>query len=120
MELWGARVERGSVEMFPILEDVLARAGLKVEFLQQAVCAHLEGMREQFGEYFGEETMANQWVRNPFSFPVTLKDGLSAGEEEALAELSCDMDLKQRMSDVSLAHFWLSVGTEFPQLSMKI
>ncbi|XP_032376013.1 zinc finger BED domain-containing protein 5-like [Etheostoma spectabile] len=119
LELWGARVERGSVEMFPTLEDVLARAELKVECLQQVVCAHLEGMRKQFGEYFGEETMANQWVRNPFSFPVTLKDGLSAGEEEALAELSCDMDLKQRMSDVSLAHFWLSVGTEFPQLSTK-
>uniref|UniRef100_A0A3Q2PQY9 Uncharacterized protein n=1 Tax=Fundulus heteroclitus TaxID=8078 RepID=A0A3Q2PQY9_FUNHE len=91
LELWSARVERGSVEI----------------------------MRKQFGEYFGEETMTNQWVRNPFSFPVTLKDGLSAGEEEALAELSCDMDLKQRMTDMSLAHFWLSVGTEFPQLSTK-
>lgn len=68
---------------------------------------------------FGEEAMPNQWVRNPFSFPVMLKDGLSVGEEEALAELSSDMDLKQRMRDMSCVHLWLSVETEFPHLSSK-
>ena len=48
----------------------------------------------QFGDYFGEDTLANQWVRNPFSFPVTPRDGLTLQEEEALVELNSNMDLK--------------------------
>lgn len=119
MDLWCARVERGLVEMFPTLEDVVGRAGLQLDSIQQVVIAHLKGLREQFGEYFGEETLANQWVRNPFSFPVTPCDRLTMQEEEAVLELNSNMDLKQKMSKVSLAHFWLSVETEFPHLSKK-
>ncbi|KAK0146558.1 Zinc finger BED domain-containing protein 5 [Merluccius polli] len=87
--------------------------------VQQVVIAHLKGLREQFGDYFGEETSANQWVRDPFSFPVTPHDGLTLQEEEALVELNSNMDLKQKMSEVSLAHFLLSVETEFPHLTKK-
>lgn len=116
--LWCARVEWRSVEMFPTLEDVLGRAGLQLDSIQQVVIAHLKGLREQFGEYFGEETLANQWVRNPFSFPVTLRDRLTMQEEEAVLELNSNMDLKQKMTKDHL-HFWLSVETEFPQLSKK-
>ncbi|XP_053170201.1 zinc finger BED domain-containing protein 5-like [Scomber japonicus] len=119
LDLWCARVERGSVEMFPTLDDVVEKTGLQLEFVQQVVIAHLKGLREQFGDYFGEETLANQWVRNPFSFPVTPRDGLTLQEEEALVELNSNMDLKQKMSEGSLAHFWLSVETEFPHLTKK-
>lgn len=42
-------------EMFPTLEDVVGRAGLQ----RTAGCYCIfEGLREQFGEYFGEETLA--------------------------------------------------------------
>jgi hypothetical protein len=119
LDLWCARVKRGSVEMFPTLEDVVEKAGLQLGTVQQVVIAHLEGLREQFGEYFGEEILANQWVRNPFSFPVSPCDRLTMQEEEALVELNSNMDLKQKMTEVSLAHFWLSVKTEFPHLSKK-
>ncbi|XP_073337223.1 zinc finger BED domain-containing protein 5-like [Pagrus major] len=119
LDLWCARVERGSVEMFPTLEDVVEKTGLQLDCVRQVVIAHLKGLREQFGDYFGEETLANQWVRNPFSFPVTPRDGLTLQEEEALVELNSNMDLKQKMSEVSLAHFWLSVETKFPHLTKK-
>ena len=116
--MWCTRLEQGSVEMFPTLEDVVEKTGLQLDCVQQLVIEHLKGLREQFGDYFGE-LLANLWVRNPFSFPVTLHDGLTMQEEEALVELSSNMDLKQKMSEVSLAHFWLSVQTEFPQLAKK-
>nr|XP_033506785.1 zinc finger BED domain-containing protein 5-like [Epinephelus lanceolatus] len=119
LDLWCACVEQGSVEMFPTLEDVVEQTGLQLNCVQQVVIAHLKGLREQFGDYFGEETLANQWVRNPFSFPVTPRDGLTLQEEEALVELNSNMDLKQKMGEVSLAHFWLSVETEFPHLTKK-
>ena len=105
--------------MFPTLEDILEQAGLQLRTVQQVVIAHLEGLREQFREYFGEGSLANQWVRNPFSFPVSPCDRLTMQEEEALVELCSNMDLKQKMSEVSLEHFWLSVETEFPHLSKK-
>lgn len=86
------------MEMFPTLEDVVEKTGLQLDCVQQVVITHLQGLREQFGDYFGEETLANLWVRNPFSFPVTPRDGLTLQEEEALVELNSNMDLKQKMS----------------------
>ncbi|XP_056243076.1 zinc finger BED domain-containing protein 5 [Seriola aureovittata] len=97
LDLWCTRVERGSVEMFPILEDVVEQTGLQLNCVQQVVIPNFKGLREQFGDFLGEETLANQWVRNPFSFPVTLRDGLTLQEEEALVELNSNMDLKQKM-----------------------
>ena len=86
------------------------------------VCFPSSAMRwahlEQFREYFGD-TKANQWVGNPFIFPAELRDGLSIQEEEALLDLSSNMELQQKIREVSLAHFWLSVETEFPSLSVK-
>lgn len=88
--LWCARVERGLVEMFSTLEDV-GRAGLQQDTVLQVISVHLKVLHEQYGEYFGEETLANQCVRNPFSFPVTLREGLTMQEEEALTELNSNM-----------------------------
>lgn len=74
--LWCARVERGLVEMFSTLKDV-GGAGLQLDTVLQVITMHLKGFHEQIGEYFGEETLANQRVRNTFSFPVTLREGLT-------------------------------------------
>uniref|UniRef100_A0A665UYW9 DUF4371 domain-containing protein n=1 Tax=Echeneis naucrates TaxID=173247 RepID=A0A665UYW9_ECHNA len=118
LDLWCACIERGSVEMFPTLEDVMEKTELQLDCVQQVVIADLKGLREHFGDYFGEETLSNQWVRNTFSFPVTPRDGLTMQSEEALVELNSNMDFKQKMSEASLAH-WLSVETEFPHLTKK-
>ncbi|KAK7158596.1 hypothetical protein R3I94_005049 [Phoxinus phoxinus] len=63
--------------------------------------------------------MGNQWVRNPFSFPSTLSDGLSLQEEEALVDLSSNVDLKQKLAEMPITRFWLSVESEFRQISTK-
>ena len=89
-----------------------------LDCVQQVVIAHLQGFVSSL-ETILEETLANQWVRNPFFFPVTSRDGLTLQEEEALVKLNSYMDLKQKISEVSLAHFWLSVETEFPHLTKK-
>lgn len=58
---WCARVEQGLVEMFSTLEDV-GRAGLQLDTVLQVITVYLKGLHEQIGEYFGEETLANQCV----------------------------------------------------------
>ncbi|KAJ7987904.1 hypothetical protein DPEC_G00331430 [Dallia pectoralis] len=63
--------------------------------------------------------MGNQWVRNPFAFPATPSDGLSLQEEEALVDLSSNVDLKQRRVEMPITRFWLSVESEFRQISTK-
>ena len=63
--------------------------------------------------------MGNQWVRNLFSFSATPRDGLSLQEEEVLVELSSNMDLKQRLGEMQITHFWLSVESEFRQISTE-
>ncbi|XP_061587400.1 zinc finger BED domain-containing protein 5-like [Cololabis saira] len=111
------------VAMLAYLSDIVDRINTLNTSLQGKEChvflAHDQGLREQFGDYFEEESLANQWVRNPFSFPVTPRDGLTMQEEEALVQLNSNMDLKQKMREVSLAQFWLSVETEFPHLTNK-
>ena len=71
------------------------------------------------GEWFQEETLANQWVRNPFSFLVTTVNGLTPPEEEALINLISNMDLEKRMNEMLLGWFWLFVETKFPTLFRK-
>lgn len=63
--------------------------------------------------------MRNQWVRNPFSFLATHRDDLSLQDEEALAELSSNVDLKQKLGEMPIMRFWLSVENEFPQICTK-
>lgn len=46
LDLCWARVEQGSAEKFPTLENVLEKAGLAVS------TAHLKGLRKQFRDYF--------------------------------------------------------------------
>ena len=51
-----AFVELDLVEMVPTLEDVVGKARLQLDSAQQST--RLNGLCE----YFGEETMASQWV----------------------------------------------------------
>ena len=60
LDLWCACVEWGLVEMFPTLEDVVEKTGLRLDCVLQVVIAHLKGFCEKLGDYFGEETLANQ------------------------------------------------------------
>ncbi|XP_062254936.1 zinc finger BED domain-containing protein 5 [Platichthys flesus] len=119
LDVWCARIGRGSVEMFPTLEDTLEKTAQPLSSVKPVISAHLSGLRDQFGEYFGEEPLGNQWVRNPFSFPPTVRDDLSIHEEEALVELSSNVDLKQRLVEMPITQFWLSIESEFPHVSAK-
>lgn len=45
---------------------------------------------------------------------------LSMGEQESLIELLCDDSLKAKFqSSISRSHFWLSIKSEYPELSEK-
>lgn len=78
--------------MFPAVEDVLGSAGLKLNSVQQVFVVHLKDLHAQFGVYFGEETLSNQWVKNSFSFPVTPCDRLTMQKKEGLVRLNFNMD----------------------------
>ena len=77
LDLWAMHVEQGSVEMFSTVEDVMTRADLPLVTIQPVITEHLRGMCRQFGQYFTEEMMKDQWIRNPFMFNPTPSDGLS-------------------------------------------
>ena len=119
LDLWAMHVEQGSVEMFSTVEDVMTRADLPLVTIQPVITEHLRGMCRQFGQYFTEETVKDQWILNPFMFNPTPSDGLSIHEKEALTDLTADRELQQKITRVSIGSFWLSVENEYPSLTEK-
>ena len=119
LDLWAMHVEQGSVEMFSTVEDVMTRADLPLVTIQPVITEHLRGTCRQFGQYFTEETVKDQWILNPFMFNPTPSDGLSIHEKEALTDLTADRELQQKITCISIGSFWLSVENEFPSLTEK-
>ncbi|XP_068212657.1 zinc finger BED domain-containing protein 5-like [Palaemon carinicauda] len=58
------------------------------------------------------------WIRNPF-MNIPFNIGLQLCEEEKLATISSDRDLKIKHSTVPIDSFWISVQEEYPTLSKK-
>ncbi|KAM4592425.1 zinc finger BED domain-containing protein 5-like [Odontesthes bonariensis] len=119
LDLWATRVDQGSLEMFSTVEDVMTRADLPLDTILPVISEHLRGMCRQFGEHFTEDTVKHEWIRNPFLFNPTPSDGLSIHEKEALADLTADRELQQKITRVSIGSFWLSVENEYQTLTEK-
>nr|ABF20549.1 transposase [Danio rerio] len=118
LDLWATRVGKGCLDMFPTLADFMQEAG-SVVHIQPLVAEHLRGLCQQFTHYFSNETIQDEWIRNPFKFKPAESDVLSIQDEEALIDLTSNHELQQMITHSSIEHFWLSVQNEFPELTQK-
>ncbi|XP_068220474.1 zinc finger BED domain-containing protein 5-like [Palaemon carinicauda] len=78
-----------------------------------------KALDENIDHYFPSlSTEKYDWIRNPFmNIPSNI--GLQLCEEEELATISSDRDLKIKHSTVPIDSFWISVQEEYPTLSKK-
>ncbi len=109
LDLWATHVEKGCLDMFPMLADFMQEAGPTVVPIQPLVAEHLRGLCQQFTHYFSNKTIQDDWIRNPFKFKPAESDALSMQDEEALIDLTSNHELEQMITHSSIGHFWLSV-----------
>ncbi len=90
-----------------------ARGRPTVVHIQHLVAEHLRGLCQQFTQYFSNETIQDEWIRNPFKFKPAESDALSMQDKEALIDLTSNHELEQMITHSSIGHFWLSVQNDF-------
>ncbi|XP_042858681.1 zinc finger BED domain-containing protein 5-like [Penaeus japonicus] len=116
LERWAVRVDGGSVEMFPELEEFMEENELSVDNVKVMITTHLRGLVAHFKKYFPKETAPQRydWIRQPFT---ATGDHLSSDMEDELLELSSDRTLQTSFGSTTLDEFWISVANEYPVLS---
>ena len=117
LERWAARVEEGSVEMFPELEDFMDKFDISIQTIKGLIATHLRSLLGHFNRYFPKDDTPerNDWIRQPFI--TSSARHLSSELEDALLDLSSDRTLKTAFASSTLEEFWLSVAAEYPGLS---
>uniref|UniRef100_A0A3P8SRC8 HAT C-terminal dimerisation domain-containing protein n=1 Tax=Amphiprion percula TaxID=161767 RepID=A0A3P8SRC8_AMPPE len=91
VDRWIARVEIGKIDMFPELEEFMEENDLSVNTVKKSITSYLQALLEHFNKFFPEETAPekNDWIQSPFT--VTTTSHLSSDMEDALVELSSDL-----------------------------
>ncbi|XP_068247742.1 zinc finger BED domain-containing protein 5-like [Palaemon carinicauda] len=111
--IWKNRASSGNFDMFPSMRTTCIKERIPI------VVSHLTALDENIDHYFPSlNTEKYDWIRNPFmNIPSNI--GLQLCEEEELATISSDRDLKIKHSTVPIDSFWISVQEEYPTLSKK-
>ncbi|XP_066978814.1 zinc finger BED domain-containing protein 5-like [Macrobrachium rosenbergii] len=109
LERWAVRVDGGSVEMFPEVEEFMAENELSVDNVKVMITTHLQGLVDHFKKYFPKETTPQQydWIRQPFT---ATGEHLSSDMEDELLELSSDRTLQASFGSTTLDEFWISIA----------
>ena len=121
LRFWLSEVVENRTSMFPLFDDYLKNSDVCVGVIR-LIREHLEALGEAFVRYYPEREdprRGNLWIVDPFN--TTLEEcQLTSAEKEKLIELKCDDALKLKFkSCVSRSDFWLSVRSEYPELSLK-
>ena len=109
-------MQKGDIDMFPCLQDVVANASVNTEELFALISQHSQELTISFGQYFPDNAdprKENFWIINPFAEDID-SCNLNTVEKESLMELSCDTTLMSKHKDLPLSQFWLSLTTEYP------
>ena len=107
--------------MFPCLQDVMANAFVNTGELFAFISQHLQELTISFGQYLSDNAdprKGNFWIINPFAENID-SCNLNTVERESLMQLFCDTTLMLKHKDLPLSQFWLSLTTEYPELSNK-
>lgn len=84
------------------------------------ITQHLELLEEKITKYFPAFNIEKyDWIRNPFSIINTLIYEFMLQEEEEFITLSTDRTLKIKFSEITVEKFWISIQTEFKNISEK-
>jgi hypothetical protein len=118
MNLWNNYIQRGNLEMFPLLLGIESEEGYQQ--VSSLIGKHHEELWNKIKHYFSSlSTQVYDWQRNSYSESSAQPENLTLREEEELRELQSDHALNMRLTDPSLDKFWISVIEEFPAIHRK-
>ncbi len=117
LERWAVRVEGGSVEMFPELDDFMDSYDITIQTMKGIIASHLRSLLESFKKYFPNDDTPEKydWIHQPFT--TSTAQHLPSELQDALLDLSSDRTLQTAFLACTLEEFWLSVATEYTALS---
>ncbi|XP_076805614.1 zinc finger MYM-type protein 6-like [Clavelina lepadiformis] len=116
---WNNNMQKGDIDMFPCLQDVVANASVNTGELFADISQRLEEIRISFEKYFPENAdprKGNFWIVNPFANDNN-SCNLNTIEKESLIELSCDTTLLSKHKDLPFSQFWISLKNEYSELT---
>lgn len=106
--------------MFSCLSEFLSDNDVDINMIKEIITTHLISLQTNFNarfEDFPEESLG--WIRNPFHFNINeIKLGNLKISEE-LIDLSSDENLRIRFQENACDTFWISIKSEYPELSKQ-
>ncbi|GBN62284.1 SCAN domain-containing protein 3 [Araneus ventricosus] len=119
LELWGRRVNRGSLDVFQTLAGILGETVPEHSF-SQSVHDHLSLLLKEFERYFPtkkDPRTGKEWIRDPF----VNKSGESSMsvQEDQLLEIANDGGMKTTFETTTLPVFWIKVMAEYPEIATR-
>lgn len=94
LERWAVRVEEGSVDMFPELQDFMdSYDDISIQAMKGVITTHLRSLLDNFSRCFPKDDMPERydWIRQPFT--TSSAQHLSSDLQDALLDLSPDRTL---------------------------
>ena len=99
---WKSNVQKGDIDVFPCLQDIVANASVDTGELFTLISQHLQELTISFGQYFPDNAdprKGNFWIiSSPFAEDIN-SCNLNTVEKKSLMELSCDTSLMSKYKD---------------------
>jgi len=118
--LWKNYIDDDKFEMFSCLSEFLSDNDVDINMIKEIITTHLISLGINFNarlEDLPEENLG--WIRNPFHFNTNeIKLGNLKLSEE-LIDLSSDENLRTRFQKNACDTFWVSMKSEYPELSKQ-
>ena len=105
--VWKSKDQKGNIDMFPCLQDVVANASFNTGELFAFISQHLQELTISFGQYLSDNAdprKGNFWIIDPFAEDIDLFN-LNTVEKESLMQLFCDTTLKFKNKDLPLPQY---------------
>lgn len=123
LELWKARVAT-SFQAFPQLNSHVefAAGTVDIDSLKHSINLYLGSLHDQFQDYFSDVVQKREqhfWIADPFAVDLQQSTQFTPDEESEVIELQHDHTLQGKFKTLTISEFWLSVETEFPNLSRR-
>jgi len=90
---------------------------LSFDDVKPIILTHLDNLGKQFTHYFPDGPLPqHDWIRNPFDFKGSISH-LPTGVQEQFQHLTSDRSLQIKFNNMPLTDFWLSLESEYGELS---
>ena len=117
LELWKSLCENDNTEMFGSMSGFIQENELSFDDVKPIILTHLDNLGKQFTHYFPDGPLPqHDWIRNPFDFKGSISH-LPTGVQEQFQDLTSDRSLQIKFNNMPLTDFWLSLESEYGELS---